>query len=286
MRITRLAAPRCEGGENPMWDASSQRLFYIDNIGQKVHSFDPASGLTETWATPSLVTTLVLREGGGAVVTLRSGVHFLDLTNGELELAVPLADPPAIIFNDGKADSHGRFVIGAGAARNFADPEPNGGLFSLSTDQTLSQIDSGIHLSNGPCWAPNGKTLYFSDSWLRTVYAYDYDVDTGQVGGRRVFATTGDLDGRPDGATVDADGLYWVAVYQGRKIAAFRPDGRLERTIDMPVDVVSSVAFGGPQLDRLFVTTIAHGTGDDAAGYVYVIDGLGVRGLAEHRYAG
>ena len=101
---------------------------------------------------------------------------------------------------------------------------------------------------------------------------------------------TGDLGGLPDGATVDADGLYWVAVYQGGKVAAYRPDGKLERTIDMPVKLVSSVAFGGDDFDRLFVTTIAHGAlgepVEDDAGSLYVIDDLGVRGRPEHRFAG
>ena len=101
---------------------------------------------------------------------------------------------------------------------------------------------------------------------------------------------TRELGGLPDGATVDADGLFWVAVYQGGKVAAYRPDGTLERAIDMPVKLISSVAFGGPDLDRLFVTTIAHGIHGDpveeGAGALYVIDGLDAKGRPEHRYAG
>jgi L-arabinonolactonase len=289
MRITRLDASRCNGGENPMWDPSSRLLHYIDNTGRKVHSFDPESGSTRTLEMPSVITTLVLREGGGAVVTLRSGIHFLDLDSGALELVSPLADPPPHVFNDGKVDARGQFMIGASTA-NFTDPGPDGGLFRLDADRTLSRLDAGIHFSNSPCWSPDTKTFYFSDSWLKTTYAYDYDIETGAVSGRRTFVDTSELGGLPDGATVDADGLFWVAIYQGGKVAAYRPDGSLERTIDMPVKLVSSVAFGGPGLDRLFVTTIAHGIHGDlveeGAGALYVIDGLGVRGLPEHRYAG
>jgi L-arabinonolactonase len=289
MQITRLDAPRCKGGENPMWDGISHKLYYIDNSGQKVHWLEPASGATRTLDMPDVITTLVLRESGGAVVTLRTGIHFLDFESGELELVSPLADPPPHVFNDGKVDSRGRFIIGASTA-NFAKPAPDGGLFRFGLDRTLTRLDSGIHFSNSACWSPDGERFYFSDSWLNTTYAYDYDIETGSVSNRRIFVNTTPLGGLPDGATVDADGLYWVALYRGGKIVAFRPDGQLERVVEMPIKLVSSVMFGGPALDRLFVTTIEHGSlgepSEEGAGDLYVIDGLGVRGLPEHRYAG
>ena len=296
MKITRLDAPRCAGGENPMWDAARQVLHYIDNTGRKVHTYDPASGAARTFEMPAVITTLVLRRGGGAVVTLRTGVHFLDLDSGALELVHPLPDPPPHVFNDGKVDSRGRFVIGA-STPNFANPGPEGGLFRLDPDRSLTRLDTGIHFSNSPCWSPDGKTLYFSDSWLNTTYAYDYDVETGGVCNRRPFVNTSELGGLPDGATVDADGLFWVAVFRAGKVAAYRPDGRLERVIDMPVKLTSSVGFGGPQLDRLYVTTIAHDVAgaaqgehgsepDEQAGSLFVIEGLGVRGRPEPSFAG
>lgn len=289
MLITRLDAPECKGGENPMWDAETQCLYYIDNAGWKVHAYEPATGVTRTLDMPCTITTLVLRKGGGAVVTLRTGIHFLDLNTGELELVDPLGDPPAYLYNDGKVDSRGRFLIG-GSTTKFSAPEPDGGLFRLDPDRTVRRLDADIHFSNSPCWSPDERTFYFSDSWRDTTYAYDYDIETGSVANRRPFVNTRDLGGLPDGATVDADGLYWVAVYQGGKIAAYRPDGKFERAIDMPVKLVSSVAFGGPDLDRLFVTTIAHGSlgepVEEGAGALYVIDGLGVRGRPENRYAG
>lgn len=296
MKITRLDAPRCAGGENPMWDAARQALHYIDNSGKKVHTYDPARGTSRTLDMPDVITTLVLRQGGGAVVTLRSGVHFLDLDTGALEMVYPLPNPPPHVFNDGKVDSRGRFVIGASTA-NFADPGPDGGLFRLDPDRSLTRLDAGIHFSNSPCWSPDGKTLYFSDSWISTTYAYDYDGETGGVSNRRVFVNTSDLGGLPDGATVDADGLFWVAVFRAGKIAAYGADGALERVIDMPVKLPSSVAFGGPELDRLYVTTIAHDVAgaaqgeqadepDAQAGNLFVIEGLGVRGRAEPAFAG
>jgi L-arabinonolactonase len=289
VQVTRIEGPLCHGGENPMWDPLTQRLHYIDNAGCKVHTLDPASGTIRTLDMPAVITTLVLRENGGAVVTLRTGIFFLDLDSGELEPVFPLPDPPEFVFNDGKVDRRGRFVIGASTA-NFANPGPDGGLFRLDPDRTLTRIDGDIHFSNSPCWSPDGTTLYFSDSWRRITYAYDYDIEAGTVANRRPFVDTVPLGGLPDGATIDADGRLWVAIYQGGVIAVYAPDGTLERTIPMPVKLVSSVAFGGPDLNRLFVTTIAHGAlgepAEEGAGALYVIDGLGARGLPEFRYGG
>lgn len=288
MHLSRVETAHCSGGENPLWDAAEQALYFIDNTGRKVHRFDPASGATRSWEMPAVITTLALRERGGAVVTLRTGVHTLDFATGALQVIEPLADPPPFVFNDGKVDRRGRFVIGASTA-NFANPTPDGGLYSLGVDRRLRVLDTGVHFSNGPCFSPDGKTLYFSDSWLKTTYAYDYEVETGAVAGKRPFVRTDELGGLPDGATVDRDGLVWIAIYGGGKVAAFRPDGGLERTIDLPVKLASSVAFGGPDLDQLYVTTIAHGAlGEPAeagAGEVYLIEGLGARGLPEPRCA-
>jgi sugar lactone lactonase YvrE len=296
MRISRVETSRCDGGENPLWDVAEQALYFIDNTGQKVHRHHPGTGATRSWDMPSVITALAVRAGGGAVVTLRTGVHTLDFETGAVTALHPLDQPPPYVFNDGKVDARGRFVIGASTA-NFANPQPDGGVYSLEAGRGLRRIDSGVHFSNGPCWSPDFKTFYFSDSWLNTTYAYDYDLETGEVANKRPFANTTELGGVPDGSTVDADGLLWMAIFRGAKVVAFRPDGKLERVVDMPVPLTSSVMFGGPDLDLLYVTTIAEDVTAiaqgaaapaqiEGAGDVFVIEGLGARGDAEPRYAG
>ncbi|MGB8366557.1 MAG: SMP-30/gluconolactonase/LRE family protein [Rhizomicrobium sp.] len=289
MRIARVETRRCRGGEGPLWDPADQALYFIDNTGQKVHRFDPAAGATRSWDMPCVITALALRQDGGAVVTLRSGIHTFDFETGALELLSPLDAPPPFVFNDGKVDRRGRFLIGASTA-NFANPTPDGGLYRLDPDHRLSVLDTGVHFSNGPCWSPDDTTFYFSDSFLYTAYAYDYDIETGEVTNKRPFVNTRELGGLPDGATVDRDGLVWIAIYGAGKVAAFRPDGRLERVVEMPVRLVSSVMFGGSNLDQLYVATIEHGAlgepSEEGAGDVYVIEGLGARGVPEPRYAG
>ena len=288
MRVTRVETRRCLGGESPLWDPAEQVLFFIDNTGRKVHRYDPATGATRSWDMPSVITALALRAGGGAVVTLRTGIHVFDFETGAVELLSPLDDPPPFVFNDGKVDRRGRFLIGASTA-NFKQPTPDGGLYRLDPDHCLTKLDTGIHFSNGPCWSPDDKTFYFSDSFRYETYAYDYDIATGEVANKRLFVNTRELGGLPDGATADCDGLVWVALYGGGKIAAVRPDGQLERAIDMPVRLVSSVMFGGSNLDQLYVTTIEKGAlgepSQEGAGDLYVIEGLGARGVPEPRYA-
>jgi sugar lactone lactonase YvrE len=296
MRISRLETTRCDGGESPLWDEREQLLYFIDNMRQKVFRFDPSTGQTRRWELPSIVTALALRESGGAVVALRTGIHAFDFETGALTCLSAVEQPPPFIFNDGKVDARGRFLVGT-CTTNFADPQPEGGVCSLDPDHAFRRLGGDIHFSNGPCWSPDFGTFYFSDSWTRTTYAYDYDLAAGRLGDRRVFADLRPLGGVPDGTTVDADGLVWMAVPHAGKIAVFRPDGRLERTVETPAPLPTSVMFGGPNLDVLYVTTIiedqtrlaqgeAPQPANEAAGYVYAIEGLGARGRIEPRYAG
>jgi L-arabinonolactonase len=288
VKISRVAAPRCVIGEGPVWDVTEQALYFIDILGKLVLRYDPATDVSRTWTVPDMIGSMALREQGGAIVALASGIHALDFETGACTPFAQLDPPDARVqLADGKVDRRGRFVVGTSDRKM---KEPLGGLYSLGTDGLLRNIDRDIFLSNGPCWSPDNRTLYHSDSIRKTIYAYDYDIDTGAIANRRIFASTEELGGIPDGATVDADGLMWMAICEGGKVVAFRPDGKLERVIEMPVRYPASVMFGGPDLDRLYVPTLnASFLGRPEApedGCTFVIDGLGVRGLEEPRYGG
>jgi sugar lactone lactonase YvrE len=290
VEIKRIPAPKCLVGEGPVWDVREQALYFVDIVGKVVHRFHPESGATRTWSVGKVIGSMALREQGGAVVALVDGVYSLDFESGAV---APLARPPGMNpraqFNDGKVDRRGRFIVGSGDS-NIRETQPLGSLYRLDTDRSLTEMDTRIAISNGPCWSADNKTFYFSDSLRYEIYAYDYDIETGAVSNRRVFANTRDLGGIPDGATVDRDGLMWMAICEGAKVVAFRPDGKIERIIDMPVKLPASVMFGGPDLDRLFVTTIDPALlgrpSEPGGGETFVIEGLGSRGLPEHRYAG
>jgi L-arabinonolactonase len=223
--------------------------------------------------------------------SLARGFHFLDFKTGDVELIVdPEPDKPNNRINDGKVDKRGRFVAGS---MDTMEEGPNGALYRLDPDLSLHKIQDGIIVSNGPCWSPDGRTFYFADTWSGEIWAYDYDVDTGTPSNRRTFAR---LDtsrgGAADGATVDAEGYVWNAqVYDG-KIIRYRPDGTVDRVIDMPVKKVTSVMFGGPTLDTLYVTSMAKPPlprfpGDGVMrGSLFAITGLGIKGVPEPRFAG
>ncbi len=169
----------------------------------------------------------------------------------------------------------------------------NGALYRLDPDLSVHKLEEGIVVSNGPCWSPDGKTFYFSDTWSNEISAYDYDLATGGISNKRCFASFAPLgDGVPDGATVDSEGCVWSAAVYGGKLYRFAPDGTLERQIDMPVKKVTSMNFGGPNLDVLYVTSMAKPPlprfpGDGVLrGALFAIYDLGIQGVPEPRFAG
>jgi sugar lactone lactonase YvrE len=240
---------------------------------------------------PEKIGSMALRKKGGAVVSLKNGFHFLDLDNGECTLIIdPEPDKPTTRLNDGKVDKRGRFVAGS---MDTMEEGPNGALYRLDPDLSLHKLDDKIIVSNGPCWSPDGKIFYFADSWSGEIWAYDYDLNSGKVSNKRTFTkidtSTG---GAADGSTVDAEGYLWNAqVYDG-KLIRYAPDGKVDRVIEMPVKKVTSVMFGGPKLDVLYVTSMARpplprfpGDGQ-LRGSLFAIRGLGIRGVPEPRFAG
>ena len=189
------------------------------------------------------------KDGQGAVVSLQRGFHLLDFQTGDVDLIHdPEPDRPDNRLNDGKVDKRGRFVAGS---MDTMEQGPNGALYSLSTDFEVTRLDQGIICSNGPCWSPDGSTFYFNDTWSGEIWAYDYDLDTGGVSNRRCFAKVDTAGGgAADGSTVDAEGCLWNALVYDGKLTRYRPDGTVDRVIDMPVKKVTSVMFGGPRPRR------------------------------------
>lgn len=281
---------RARLGECPIWCAEENRLYWADLNGRTINRFDPLTGTNEVTSVPAQVGSFALREKGGLVVALRSGFHLFDLATAMLE---PIADPethlPVNRFNDGRCDPAGRFW--AGTMRDPQDPNlREGSLYRLGVDRSVSRMVDGIGTSNGLAFSPDRRTMYFADSsvQVQTIWAFDFDAATGTIANRRVFATTHDLPGRPDGACVDQEGCYWSANVYGWQVVRYAPDGRVIQTIPVPVEKPSMVAFGGPRLDVLYITSIRDTTtagGQPQAGSLFACE-PGARGLPEPRYQG
>ena len=289
--IERVGTTKDMLGEGPVWDEREQALYWIDSIGRVIHRLDRRTGELRHWGVPEVIGSMALREEGGAVVALRNGFHTLDFETGRCEpIADPEADQPRTRFNDGKVDRQGRFV--AGTMITSAPREPAiAHLYRLNHDHSVDVLDSDITLSNGPCFSPDGRILYFSDSIAAVIYAYEYDTGSGEIGPREVHIDVGrDHDGAGDGATVDADGNLWVALVRNRQIGKFDPDGILMEAINMPVGMPSSVMFGGPDLNELYVTSISnslnHQVVGEKEGALLRITGHGAKGIAEPRFKG
>lgn len=288
MRIARIGTTKDRLGEGPIWDAGTQRLFWIDSLGGVVHRLDPASGEVQDFVVPAPIGSMSLCRSGGAILSLQDGFHRHDFATGETTLLAPLGlDNPNIRLNDGKTDRQGRFLAGTMHLHRQEDEPVIGGLFRLNPDGTATQLVGDIATSNGPCFSPDGRTFYFADSTRQTIWAFDYDTDTGTPRNKRVFADLRPLGTAPDGATVDAEGYLWSSLIRTSTIARFDPAGRLVQQIAFPVRYPTSLAFGGPDLDVLYVTSISKSVrfedpAEDAGG-LFAIEGLNVRGLAEPR---
>lgn len=278
-------------GEGAVWDDREGVLWWVDIPAGLIHRLDPRTGQNTTQDFGQPVGCLALREQGGMVVAAKTGFWLFNWYDGTRE---PLSDPEEHLdsnrFNDGTTDPRGRFW--AGTMKDGGTPEPRGAFYRLDPDHTVTPWRDGIYTTNGLAFSPDGKTMYFSDSFktVRTVWACDYDLETGTPGEPRVFFDTRKVAGRPDGGTVDADGCYWMAGVSGWQVYRITPDGRVDMTIDMPVERPSKPMFGGPNLDVLYVTSLGvgltEGTDQPEAGSLFAVTGLGVQGVPQTRFAG
>ena len=288
LRMEVFVEHRSQLGEGPLWDPESRRLYWVDTYAPALHSVDDRGGDMKTWPMPEHIGACALRRNGGAVVALRSGFFSLDLATGEVE-RIRETHPGELRprFNDGKTDRQGRLVAGT---MDYQEEGPVAKLFRLDPDLTVTVLDRDIICSNGPCFSPDGGTMYFADSFRKTVFAYDYDTATGDVLSRRIFASFADFQGYPDGMTVDAEGFVWIVEVYSARLVRFDPAGALDRVVGLPVFSTTSVMFGGPNLDVAYITSMARPFGhrhhdELEAGMVFAVHGLGVTGIPETRFA-
>ena len=284
---------RAKLGECPVWCAEEKKLYWIDINNHRLNRFDPTSGANEVRQLTEQIGSFALREQGGILAALRSGFYFLEFDSGQLtKITDPEDDKPDNRFNDGRCDPAGRFW--AGTMRDPQDPDrKTGSLYRVDTDLSCNRMITDVGVCNGLAFSPDGRTMYFADTnkSVQTIWAFDFDPDTGSISKRRVFATTHDLPGRPDGACTDAEGCYWSANVDGWQLVRYAPDGRIDRKIPLPVQKPSMCAFGGDHLEILYITTIGMGgstplePGQPQAGSIFACE-PGVQGLPEPHFNG
>ncbi|RZI96155.1 MAG: SMP-30/gluconolactonase/LRE family protein [Variovorax sp.] len=282
-------------GESPVWRSDEQALYWVDIPARRLHRWS-ADGHAQWLAGEMLACIAPRADAPGAwIAGMESGVFSVrPQADGTLAAeALTSVDHalPGMRFNDGRCDRQGRFIAGT-MLMNMAAGARVAGVYSYQNDSnSLRKLQGDLIVPNGLAFSPDGRTMYLSDSHptVQTVWAFDYDTDTGTPSNRRVFVDMNALPGRPDGAAVDADGCYWICGNDAGLVHRFTPEGRLDRSLALPVRKPAMCAFGGPKLDTLFVTSIRPEGADlsdqPLAGGLFALR-PGTQGIAEPAFGG
>jgi L-arabinonolactonase len=246
-------------GEGIVWNAHRQTAWWTDIQSSKLYEYDPVTESLKSWDTPYRVACFGFVEGSAdLIVAFDQGIARFDVQSGRVGwLVQPGVLGDGIRFNDGRIDPAGRFWVGT-MVENPDRATTAGSLYSLAPDSGLVEHVRDVGISNGLCWSPDGTRMYHADSAANVISVYRYDADRGATSDPRHFATT-DPGVAPDGSTVDSDGGVWNAQWGGARVVRYTPDGDISQVIDLPVSQPTCTAFGGPDLDLLFVTSARDG---------------------------
>jgi sugar lactone lactonase YvrE len=285
-------------GEGAFWCPVEQAVYWLDiAMPSALHRFTPADGRHQTWPMPEMISAMAKRRDGTLLVASQGGLSIFDPRQpGLRRMASPEADRPGNRSNDGAPDAKGRFWIGTmqnnlgPKAEELPITQRTGALWRIEADLTATAVVTGLGITNGIAWSPDNRTLYVIDTMDQIIFAYDFDLEAGTVGNKRVFSDAKDL-GYADGSCIDAEGYLWNARWEGSAVVRLSPEGRIDRVVPIPATRVTSCAFGGPDLDTLYVTTSRLGLGDDVLARYPQQGGLfalkpGVKGLPRPQFAG
>lgn len=274
-------------GETPLWCGRERRLWWLDIERPKLQSFDPANGRhTVQGFDCAMLGSQALCHDGGRLLALDLALTRFDAQGQPVTTLGRVDDGLDNRLNDGRVDARGRFWVGS---MDNQLHRPQGALYRFDPDGGMQRVLDGVIVSNGIAFAPDGRTMYFTDTRRHLSWCFDLDPDSGMLSNQRVFADHGATRDRPDGACVDVDGCLWTAFFGGSRLVRYRPDGRIDRVLPMPVTNPTCVCFGGAALKTLYVTsaakflTPAQRAAEPLAGSLFAIEGLG-QGLPEHRF--
>jgi sugar lactone lactonase YvrE len=252
-------------GESPLWWPEQGALYWCDIPGRKLNRWLATGGRHDEWTFETEVGSCAPLPGGAMLLALRSGLVRFDPASGQRDaLARAPYDTADQRFNDGKADAQGRFWVGT-----LCDPRdpPRSALYRFAGGR-LDRMAGNISVSNGLAWSPDGRTMYWADTHSHRIFALDFDGSDGSLSRQRVFASfppkapgqdLASYGGRPDGAAVDVEGAYWVAMYEGQRLVQLTSDGTIRQEVPLPVRCPTMPCFGGPDLRTLFITTARAG---------------------------
>lgn len=277
-----------EHGEGPVWDAVENKLYWVDLLKGDYLKADIHTGEVKRFHIGQPLGVLALRENGGLILALRDGLALWNESTESLDfIHTPEKENPTTRFNDGAVDPAGRFFAGT---MTFDGDKDIGNLYRLGADHSLKTVESSLYIPNGMAWSSDHKTFYLTDTNRHIIYAYDYDVDSGDITNRRTFIQFGERE-FPDGLTTDTNGDFWIALWGASKIYRFDHRGKKIAEIPVPVQYPTSCCFGGDDLSTLFITTsrLALSEHDrkrqSPAGKILMLE-TNVTGVAQRRFKG
>ena len=276
-------------GEGALWHPTARKLFWVDIEGKSLHLYNPESGEDKVLDVGARIGTVVPVQDGGALVALQHGIYHINTQTGKLSFLTNPIKLEDIRFNDGKCDPAGRFWVGTMAL----DKRTGGAdLYMLELDGKVYHKLGNLTISNGIVWSLDKKSMYFTDTPTQQVKAFDYDVASGEISNERVIIEIPEEEGAPDGMTLDAEGNLWVALHGAGTVAKYNPNtGELLQKVKVPAKKTTSCAFGGKNLDTLYITTAREDLNEEQLKEYPVSGGLfsvkpGVRGLPTAFYQG
>lgn len=249
-------------GEGSFWNYKTQKLWWVDIEGKKLHIFNPKTKENKSINTFHRIGTVVPSEKGGVIVALQNGIYHLDLETQSFKfLTNPLEKLENIRFNDGKCDPAGRFWVGT---MELDTKEKAASLYRFDLDGSIDKVIDNVTISNGIIWSADQKTMYYIDTPTLQVVAYDYDLESGSIKNRKVVIEIPEDIGSPDGMTIDDEGKLWIAHFGGFSVGRWDPEtGELLQKIEVPAPNVTSCTFGGENLDTLYITTGREGMDEE-----------------------
>jgi len=286
-QATLARAHKADVGEGPVWNSLTLELVWLDVTGGEIFFYHPETNQQEAFSLDQHIGAIALTDSNEYILAIRDGFALFNRASGAYTYLAQVLDSEDVRFNDGKIDPRGRFV--AGTMKYEASPG-TASLYSIEKDGKVRTLLSSVGLSNGLCWNQQGTTLYYIDTLTHSIHEFEYDCDSGNLGAMKVLITFDASHGNPDGMTIDRDGNLWVAMWAGAKVLNISKSGEIIGEISLPVDLVTSVAFGGHDLGTLYITTARYQLSDEVlqeqplAGSLFKA-AVGAYGLSENRYA-
>jgi len=280
----------CELGEGPIWDAGNQLIFWLDIKRGIIHSYNNRTYTHNTFPVGEMIGCIAPRSSGGFIAGLENGIAFIDIEKNSIKHIINPEQGKDNRFNDGKCDAAGRFWAGT---MSLKEEENKGNLYVMETDLSIKKKIEHLTISNGLAWNADNSIMYYINTPTNYIFAFDYDIQTGNISEQRVVIDLTHEQGYADGMTIDEEGMLWIAFYGGWRVDRYDPaTGKLLQQIKLPVENVTCCTFGGSDMDDLYITTATQGMNEQAlkaqpdAGKLFVIENTGIKGTLPQTFKG